>query len=265
MPFASGGTFSLIPSYKATPGQTIRTEQHNPVLEDIANALSAVLKRDGRDGMVGPLSMGSFPITNVAASQIATNAATVGQVQSSAPIGLVADFAGSIAPDGWLLCYGQAVSRTAYAALFAAIGTTYGTGDGTTTFNVPDLRGRAVAGRDNMGGTAAGRLASISGLGSVGGSESVSLTAAQLPANIPNDAATTTATSIGAGSQLYGGQALSPAPASPPNIANVPYNATPITAVSTSTTVVMINPGGGSAHNNVQPTMALNKIIKATY
>ncbi|TMN46190.1 hypothetical protein CWB92_23425 [Pseudoalteromonas piscicida] len=64
---------------------------------------------------------------------------------------------------------------------------------------------------------------------------------------------------------MYGGQALSPAPASPPIIANVPYNDTPITAVSTSTNVVMINPGGGSAHNNVQPTMALNKIIKATY
>lgn len=56
------------------------------------------------------------------------------------------------------MCFGQAVSRTTYAALFAAIGTAYGAGDGSTTFNVPDMRGRVAAGKDDMGGTAAGRL-----------------------------------------------------------------------------------------------------------
>lgn len=70
--------------------------------------------------------------------------------------GTVLPFAGSTAPDGWLLCYGQAVSRTTYAVLFAVIGTTYGIGDGSTTFNVPDLRGRVAAGKDDMGGSAAG-------------------------------------------------------------------------------------------------------------
>ena len=74
------------------------------------------------------------------------------------PTGAVLSHAGASAPSGWLLCYGQAVSRTTYAALFAVIGTTYGVGDGSTTFNVPDLRGRAVAGKDDMGGSAAGRL-----------------------------------------------------------------------------------------------------------
>jgi len=67
-------------------------------------------------------------------------------------------YAGSTAPAGWLLCGGQAVSRTTYATLFGIIGTTYGAGDGSTTFNVPDLRGRVVAGVDNMGGVAANRL-----------------------------------------------------------------------------------------------------------
>lgn len=71
---------------------------------------------------------------------------------------MVQQYAGSAAPNGWLLCFGQAVSRTTYAGLFQAIGTTFGVGDGTTTFNLPDLRGRVVAGADNMGGTAAGRL-----------------------------------------------------------------------------------------------------------
>lgn len=72
--------------------------------------------------------------------------------------GTVLDFAGSVAPDGWLLCYGQAISRVDYANLFAKIGTTFGVGDGSTTFNLPDCRGRVGAGKDDMGGSAANRL-----------------------------------------------------------------------------------------------------------
>jgi microcystin-dependent protein len=92
------------------------------------------------------------------------------------PIGGLMQFAGSVAPARWLMCFGQAISRTTYALLFGVIGTTYGAGDGSTTFNVPDLRGRTMFGLDNMGGTAAGRVTSASGtpgttLGGVGGSE----------------------------------------------------------------------------------------------
>jgi len=79
------------------------------------------------------------------------------------PSGMLAPFAGTSAPSGWFLCYGQAVSRTTYAALFTAIGTTYGTGDGSTTFNLPDLRGRTIAGVDDMGGSAASRLTGDNG------------------------------------------------------------------------------------------------------
>lgn len=74
------------------------------------------------------------------------------------PTGTVSAFAGSAAPTGYALCDGSAVNRTTQAALFAVIGTTYGIGDGSTTFNLPDLRGRVVAGRDNMGGTSADNL-----------------------------------------------------------------------------------------------------------
>lgn len=69
------------------------------------------------------------------------------------------------APDGWLMCEGQAVSRATYSALFAAIGTTYGKGDGATTFNIPDLRGRVPVGVDG----AAGRLSENDTLGASGG------------------------------------------------------------------------------------------------
>jgi microcystin-dependent protein len=72
--------------------------------------------------------------------------------------GTVLDFAGAVAPAGWLLCDGSSVSRTTYANLFAVIGVTHGSGDGSTTFSLPDGRGRVAAGKDNMGGTSAGRL-----------------------------------------------------------------------------------------------------------
>lgn len=62
------------------------------------------------------------------------------------PVGALIPFAGSSAPDGFLLCDGDAVSRTTYAELFAEIGTTFGEGDGSTTFNLPDFRGRMAIG-----------------------------------------------------------------------------------------------------------------------
>lgn len=74
------------------------------------------------------------------------------------PIGASLPFWGGTTPPGWLLCNGQAVSRTTYALLFAAIGTAYGVGDGSTTFNLPDARGRALFGRDDMGGAASNRI-----------------------------------------------------------------------------------------------------------
>ena len=63
-------------------------------------------------------------------------------------IGKIIMFAGNTAPEGTLYCNGAAISRTTYSELFAAIGTTYGAGDGSTTFNVPDLRGRWIVGAD---------------------------------------------------------------------------------------------------------------------
>ena len=74
------------------------------------------------------------------------------------PTGVVLPFAGTAAPTGWLACDGTAISRTTYAALFSAVGTSYGVGDGSTTFNLPDFRGRFPRFNDAMfGGSAAGR------------------------------------------------------------------------------------------------------------
>jgi microcystin-dependent protein len=79
-------------------------------------------------------------------------------VSRGVPAGALSPFAGDTTPSGWLLCHGQAVSRTSFAGLFAALGTIYGIGDGSTTFNIPDMRGFVPAGRGNMGGTDGGRL-----------------------------------------------------------------------------------------------------------
>lgn len=78
------------------------------------------------------------------------------------PAGVMIDYAGSTAPSGWIMCDGSAVSRTVYASLFTAIGTTYGSGDGSTTFNLPDFRGRFARYMDNMG-TPAGAAGRDSG------------------------------------------------------------------------------------------------------
>ncbi|MEY9465822.1 microcystin-dependent protein [Bradyrhizobium ottawaense] len=109
------------------------------------------------------------------------------------PIGGFMPYAGSTAPNSsFVLAYGQAISRSTYAALFSLVGTTYGSGDGTTTFNVPDLRGRVIAGKDDMGGSSANRLTAaddgLNGdtLGATGGGETQSLVTANLPAYTPS-------------------------------------------------------------------------------
>lgn len=90
------------------------------------------------------------------------------------PAGIVTPYAGTTAPTGWLMCDGSAVSRATYAALYTAIGTAYGAGDGTTTFNLPDAKGRVIVSRDS-GQT------EFDVLGETGGSNTHSLANANLP------------------------------------------------------------------------------------
>jgi|UPI00034679AD microcystin-dependent protein len=86
-------------------------------------------------------------------------------------------------PSGWVECDGRAISRTAYAALFSVIGTTFGVGDGSTTFNVPDANGRAIFGRDNGKARLTGAGGLGGSVGSVGGSETVALNETQMPSH----------------------------------------------------------------------------------
>ena len=108
------------------------------------------------------------------------------------PLGGLLPYIGSTAPNSsFVLPYGQAISRSTYATLFALVGTGYGVGDGSSTFNIPDLRGRIAAGKDDMGGSAASRLTSTyfgtsaATLGAVGGSQNNTIATHNLPPYTP--------------------------------------------------------------------------------
>jgi microcystin-dependent protein len=112
------------------------------------------------------------------------------KTQPDVPTGSVQMFAGASAPTNWLLCNGAAISRSTYAILYALIGTTYGTGDGSTTFNVPDMRGRMPIGV----GTGAGLTART--LGQTSGVESITIASSNLPIHTHTLSAHTHTTSV---------------------------------------------------------------------
>lgn len=108
-----------------------------------AAADSAVVKLTGAQTVAGVKTFSSSPVLPGNAST-ALQAVPKQQLDALLPAGAVSFFSMSSAPSGWLIADGSAVSRTAYAVLFAAIGTTFGAGDGSTTFNLPDLRGEFI-------------------------------------------------------------------------------------------------------------------------
>jgi microcystin-dependent protein len=192
-------------------------------------------------------------------------------VAGAVPVGVVNPFAGATAPSGWLLCFGQAVSRTQYPVLFTTISTTYGSGDGSTTFNVPDMRGRVAAGKDDMGGTAASRLTSTvltasNTLGATGGTQTHTLTSAQSGVPVHGHSAS----SVANGSHSHG--YVQPYNTSGASAAGgygfIFYDRAAITDAngSHSHTITVNNNSAAdasTAHTNTQPTMVLNYIIKA--
>lgn len=173
------------------------------------------------------------------------------------PPGAMMPYAGSTPPTGWLLCYGQSLSTTTYANLFAAIGYTHGGSGGS--FNLPDLRGRVIAGKDNMGGTSANRLTTagsgVNGdvLGTSGGEETHLLNINEMPLHgHPWWSSSTTQTSLN--SDANGGFVHS----NSSDALRAAYTGVPASPLGQQ----IGGEGGSQPHNNVQPTFILNYIIK---
>jgi microcystin-dependent protein len=285
MPRNTSGVYTLpVASYVA--GTTIKSADMNSNLSDIGTALTQSLATTGVSSMTGPvkLAAGSAsapsltlasdtttgwynsaagawtfvstgtaiitlgPTAITATNMTVTNLTVTGTftVASARIVGEIIDYGGSAAPALWLLAFGQAISRTTYSSLFAAIGTTFGSGDGSTTFNVPDLRGRVTVGKDNMGGSTAGRI-TAAGCGITG----------------------TTLGAVGGHSVTDPGHTHTYS--KPANRVSNFTSSTQYcdftfidTATSSATTGITIqNTGSGNAVNNVQPSIIVNKMIYA--
>jgi microcystin-dependent protein len=158
---------------------------------------------------------------------------TIAIPNQSIATGTILMFGGANAPGGWLLCNGAAVSRTGFGNLFTAIGTAYGVGDGATTFNLPDMRGRAAIGAGQGPGL------SNRSLGVSGGEESHLLTINEMPNHTHNLHANPR--------QINGNDSEGDASVKSGNPGATGYlDAT----------------GGGQPHNNMPPYLPVNYIIK---
>lgn len=126
-------------------------------INDLVAAVAAAVTLTGDQTIAGVKTFSSSPVLPGNATT-ALQAVPKQQLDLVIPAGAVLSFAMNYAPSGWLKANGVAVSRTTYAALFAAIGTTYGAGNGSTTFNIPDLRGEFIRGFDDGKGIDSGRV-----------------------------------------------------------------------------------------------------------
>jgi len=186
----------------------------------------------------------TFDNASTARTNLGLGTAAVESAASLSPTGGVQAYAGSSSPTGWLICDGSAVSRTTYSNLFAVISTTYGVGDGSTTFNLPDISGRVIAGKEASATllTSAGSGVDGATLGSTGGSQTHQLAENEMPIHDhdTSDRYDTTSRNMadtGSGVSV--------------RLSNITTLARTVTSA-----------GGDLAHQNTQPTIVLNYIIK---
>jgi len=291
MPRDANGIYSLPNGYLAVSGTLIQASQHNPPLEDLAAAMTGSLPRSGVAPMTGPLLVPDGS-ANAPALCFASDP-SVGFYKSgntivstrpltgSIPIGLgPLPWSLSAAPAGWVLCYGQTLSRVTYAALWAiaqteiAAGNTFfNNGNGVDTFGIGDMRGRVAAGKDDMGGTAAGRLtASDFGadpkvLGAGGGDKTSTLVTANLPPYTPSGSITNGTITIGNPNNLqgFGGNTngQSGGDRAIPNAGKILNSDTLILSQAPSDFTGTAQGGTSTPISRAQPTLITNYILYA--
>lgn len=156
-------------------------------------------------------------------------------INTNTPVGVITAYAGDTAPSGWLLCDGSAVSRTTYANLFSVLGTKCGAGDGSTTFNLPNIKGRSLVGVDPDD-------TDFNVVGKTGGEKAHTLTINEMPSHNHSTVYI---------SSFEGGVANTRT--------GYGYNEVALNKSSYGNSVA--NTGGGQAHNNLSPYAAVNFII----
>ena len=241
-----------------TTGQSFLSGQQVTAqkLEDIASNATFTSATATTDNSTLTLVSGKLKVadTGITATQLADDsvigskildgAVTAAKLDSAAisvlmPTGSSMSFAGAAAPTGYLLCDGAAIARQAggsNTALFTLLGITYGAGDGATTYNIPDLRGRVIAGH---GGTLLSGAADAIGATNAHSTKTHTLSIAEIPAHTHGGLINVDADGGDGGSGTTYDYVITNGPGT----------------ISGST-------GGGGAHNNVQPTFILNYIIK---
>ncbi|UXN69901.1 tail fiber protein [Devosia neptuniae] len=271
MPRDGSLVYAPPPGTRATTETTIESAKFNAFVDDLTTDLNTA--RPVSSGGTGGTSELSGATGLKVVSYGAAQTLTADQKQQARAnigldffVGVAFDFAGVALPPSCIWPNGQNLSRATYPKLFAAWGTTYGAGDGVTTFGTPDLRGRVVAGRDDMGGGAAGRLTAGYGLngtvmGAAGGVQGVALSIAHLPShnhtgNTSSNGAHNHTGSGWTGETTRANGANSPTPSS-----NSGFTTSTNGDHSHSFTTSSV--GSGAEHLNVQPTLILNKIIFA--
>lgn len=236
-----------------------------------ANTGTGAVARATSPTLTGASLGSSSTATTQAAADNSTKLATTAYVDAAItfPIGACMAYGGSSAPAAWTLAFGQPISRTTFAGLFAVYGTTYGTGDGSTTFNMPDLRGRLVAGLDNMGGTPANRVTNTTMTpngntsGAVGGAQtqSTSVSMTSSGTNLIALGSGQTGTTSGGWSGNTGAAAGGDFQALTTSSISATTNTTPIQA---NNNITVSGSASTPAFGIMQPTILMNMICRSS-
>jgi len=250
------GTYILPVGNPVVTGTTITSNWANTTLSDLATAMTGSIAADGQTPVTGNLQMGGNKITGMADGTTATDAATYGQVAAvnSVMTGTIQMWPTTSAPTGYLLCAGSAVSRTTYAALFAIIGTTFGVGDGSTTFNLPNYADRMPIGSGTI----------ATSIGATGGSKDAIV--------VSHSHTASSSSSVSDPGHLHGlttfmttwnGVNNDAGAVSPPgaSFSNAPTNAA-TTGISVSTSTTVNSAGSSGTNANLPPYLGINFIIK---